>query len=268
MMYEQHVSTAGGELEWYPEPHFQDGPIKGIFRHVNCIRVVYKRTYKDGTCVNCAQIESLNTFRCNVRRRANLTDDNNDYDSVPYQFLPHSEICERLRQSCKKEEQLYHKTFLLSHELQRANKSKCDNKKKFQEICAKGNFGEKACTVSKAVRKNRLVGKEGVLDLLTTISKNLPKDESSRGKRYKNCNTTTDFYELMLMMFGPKACTFVADNLVGPHVHTVQLWRNCNLKPMSLSDPRSVFKVTAGIYNALKEKLNEDKQVPFLIMED
>jgi len=108
------------------------------------------------------------------------------------------------------------------------------------------------------------VGKEGVLDLLTTISKNLPKDEGSRGKRYKNSNTTTDFYELMLMMFGPKACTFVADNLVGPHVHTVQLWRNCNLKPMSLSDPRSVFKVTAEIYKALKEKLNEDKQVPFL----
>ena len=84
MMYEQHVSTAGGELEWYPEPHFQDGPIKGAFRHVNCIRVAYKGTFKDGTCVNCAQIESLNTFRCKVRRRANLTDDNNVYDSVPH----------------------------------------------------------------------------------------------------------------------------------------------------------------------------------------
>lgn len=163
---------------------------------------------------------------------------------------------------------MYHKTFLLSHELQRANIAKADSKKKFQEICAKGNFGEIACNVAKAVREKKLAGKEGVLDLLKTISTNLPRDEGSRGKRYKNCRTTSEFYEVILLMFGPKACSFVANNLVGPHVHTVSRWKKCNLKPFNLSDPRTVFKLTATIYQSFKEKFGEDKQVPFLFMED
>ena len=29
MMYEQHVSTVGGELEWYPEPNSRTGRLKG-----------------------------------------------------------------------------------------------------------------------------------------------------------------------------------------------------------------------------------------------
>ena len=90
--------------------------------------------------MNCAQIESLNMFRCKGRRRANLTDDNNDYDSVPYQFLPHSEICEVVRQSCKTEEQLYHKTFLLSHELQRANSQNVITRKKFKKYALKATL--------------------------------------------------------------------------------------------------------------------------------
>ena len=268
MLHEPHVSSTSGNLEWYAEPLFEDGPIIGTFRHVNCLQVAYKGALSNGTCGNCAKIESLNTFRCKVKRRARSGEDGISSDAVPHQFLSHSELCQRLRESRSKEEQLYHKTFLLPHELQRANKSKDNKKKKFQEICAKGNFGEIACNVSKAVREKKLAGKEGVLDLLKTISNNLPKDDGSRGKRYKNCETTTEFYKLILMMFGPKACSFVADNLVGPHVHTVQLWRNCNLKTFSLSDPAKVFKLTATIYKSLKEKVNEDGKVPFLFMED
>ena len=51
---------------------------------------------------------------------------------------------------------MYHKTFLLSHELQRANMANVKSQAKFRDICAKGNFGEIACNVSRGSGKKRL----------------------------------------------------------------------------------------------------------------
>ena len=48
-LYEPLVSTANDAIEWFAEPHFEDGPVKGTFRHVHCVRVAYSGTFKNGT---------------------------------------------------------------------------------------------------------------------------------------------------------------------------------------------------------------------------
>ena len=48
-LHEPHVSTANDAIEWFAEPHFEDGPVKGTFRHVHCVRVAYSGTFKNGT---------------------------------------------------------------------------------------------------------------------------------------------------------------------------------------------------------------------------
>ena len=103
---------------------------------------------------------------------------------------------------------------------------------------------------------------------MKTISSNLSKN--SKGKRYSNCTTTTDFYEAVLLMFGPKACTFVADNLLGPHVHTVMEWRKSKTKPFDFTEPVSVFKMVSSIYKSLKHNLAENivPQCQRVFMED
>ena len=65
------------------------------------------------------------------------------------------------------------------------------------------------------------MGKEGVLDIMRTISSNLHKDKSSKGKRHSQCKTTSEFYESLLITFGPKAVIFAAENL---HAQTLTLF--------------------------------------------
>ena len=264
MLNEPHVSTANDEVEWLPEPFFQEGHVSGTFRHINCVRVGYVGTFVDGMCSKCSSIDKINTFRCKVWRRAKERSDATN--RVRFDYLSHAELCERLRESRKREDQLYHKTFLLSSELRRAVDSKQEFKDKLHEVCSKGNFGEIACNIATTIRKNKITGKEGVLDIMKIISSNLSKN--SKGKRYSNCTTTTDFYEAVLLMFGPKACTFVADNLLGPHVHTVMKWRKSKTKPFDFTEPVSVFKMVSSIYKSLKHNLAENGDIPFLFMED
>lgn len=186
--------------------------------------------------------------------------------SVRFDYLTHSQLCEKLRDSRKKEEQLYHNTFLLSSYLRQALSVKASFKEKLKTICSKGSFGEIACNIAKTIWQNKISGKEGVLDIMKTFSSNLHKNP--KGKRYSHCETTSNFYEAILLMFGPKACTFVADNLLGAHVHTVMDWHKSKVKPADFSDPSPVISMVASIYSSIKSNLDESRDIPFLFMED
>ena len=57
--------------------------------------------------------------------------------------------------------------------------------------------------------KKKTSGREGVLEMLRTISRNLQKDKTSKGKRYHTCYPTVEFYATLWIMFGPKAASNV-----------------------------------------------------------
>ena len=90
MLNEPHVSTANEEVEWFPEPFFQEGHVSGTFRHINCVRVGYVGTFVDGMCSKCSSIDKINTFRCKVWRRAKERSDATN--RVRFDYLSHAEL--------------------------------------------------------------------------------------------------------------------------------------------------------------------------------
>ena len=62
----------------------------------------------------------------------------------------------------------------------------------------------------------------GQVNILDTFSQNLCKKK--KGKRYNAISK--HFYKVLLTMGGPHLCDFVSQNLYGPHVHSVMVWRN------------------------------------------
>ena len=107
-----------------------------------------------------------------------------------------------------------------------------------------------AYNVYRAIKEGKTSGKEGALDMLKTISQNLRKESSSKGKRYKQCKTTSEFYESLLLMFGPKACLFVTDNNWGPSIDIVKHWKTLNARQLDFSVPKENMKIVAEIYKS------------------
>ena len=102
------------------------------------------------------------------------------------------------------------------------------------------------------MKENRTSGREGVLDLLRTVSRNLLKEKTSKGKRYGSCKTTVEFYESLWIMFGPKAVMWVSDNNWGPSIDTVRAWRKQNSISFDFSKPETNIKLVAEIYKKYK----------------
>ena len=148
--------------------------------------------------------------------------------SVRFDYRSKEELLATLKESRENEEQLKDKIFNLSSSLKRASSSRETVKGKLNDICKRGGYEEIAYNVYRAIKKGKTSGKEGALDMLKTISQNLRKESSSKGKRYKQCKTTSEFYESLLLMFGPKACLFVADNNWGPSIDIVKHWKTLN----------------------------------------
>ena len=93
------------------------------------------------------------------------------------------------------------------------------------------------------------------------------RSKNSKGKRYSNCTTTTDFHEAVLLMFGPKVCTFVAENLLGLNVHNVMEWHKSKIKPYDFIKPFFGIKMVSSIYKSLKHNLDKRRDIPFMFME-
>ena len=188
--------------------------------------------------------------------------------SINYNYLPNDELIARLRTSRESESKLKDKLFLLSNSYKKSRNARENYKQKIKELCSKGTYNAIAYNVIRAVKESRVEGKEGVLDMIETISENLMKEKSSKGMRHKQCSTTQEYYEALLIMFGPKCAMFAADNWHGPHIDTVRQWKKVNTKPFDFDSPQTNLKLVAELYKSLKIKHEETRPIPFLMMED
>ena len=102
--------------------------------------------------------------------------------SVNFNYLTHERLVTKLRDSREREEHLKDRVFLLSSSLKRSIKSKESFKIQLKDLCNKGSYNIIAYNVIKAleVKKEQLSRREGVLDMLKTISNNLRKEHSSK----------------------------------------------------------------------------------------
>ena len=188
--------------------------------------------------------------------------------SVRFDYRSKEELLATLRESRENEEQLKDKIFLISSSLKRALSSRETVKGKLNDTRKRGGYEEIAYNVYRAIEEGKTSGKEGALDMLKTISQNLRKESSSKGKRYKQCKTTSEFYESLLLMFGPKACLFVADNNWGPSIDIVKHWKTLNARQLDFSVPKENMKIVAEIYKSFKELNREKRPIPFIFEED
>ena len=70
------MSSDGGEILWYGEPHFQSGTITGTFRHKDCKRFGSIGSFVNSICSSCNSIPKTDSFRLRLQRRteSNVSD--------------------------------------------------------------------------------------------------------------------------------------------------------------------------------------------------
>ncbi len=93
-----------------------------------------------------------------------------------------------------------------------------------KELSSKGSFSSIATKVQRKMKDGSVKGKEGIMSILKTICKNVPKEK--KGRRYKGLggDAFSELMEVTLKLVGPRVCVFNADNLHGPHIDQVKRW--------------------------------------------
>ena len=103
-----------------------------------------------------------------------------------------------------------------------------------------------------------------LLDTLETIAENLHV-KSIRGNRYKA--PIREFYEVILILGGPRLASFVSCNLNGPSIDSIYNWRSREIPSLDCMPTDENMKKLAQIYVKLMEKHGIAK-IPVLTAED
>ena len=140
----------------------------------------------------CRSIKSLQTFRTRDLRHAahanHVADSENEVvnesenldnfresSHTRFDFLDRNTLITKLRESRLIESGLRDKNFLLACTLKRTIERKETFREKIKTLCDKGGYNEIAYNLYRSVKENKTSGREGVLDLLRTVSRNLSR---------------------------------------------------------------------------------------------
>ena len=156
----------------------------------------------------------------------------------------------------------------MQFEVERHKSSSKLLRKEIREITAKGTFGDVAATISRLVRKGMLKDKTGVINIIMTIAKNLPK--KSKGHRYQSEENSdyTDLFQSAMIIGGARICNLLADNLGGPNSETIKLWTKKNSFEYDFSNFKKTVEFIASLYKSCKIRIQELRKVPYLKAED
>ena len=269
-MEQEPCYDQNGNLQWYPDKHFQNGDISGTFRHADCIFASYEGNLIDGMCSFCATLETLRSFKGRLERKfkAENAASSDTIDRTPFDYKNKTELVARLRSARQQEETLKKENFFLKCDLERLQKRSKAWKDELKQISSKGSFSGIANKVTRAVDNGLVKGKEGVVNILKTICQNIPKQK--KGHRYKNVenNTFAEMMEVTLILGGPRVCSFVADNLEGPHIDQIKRWHSMQSFRYDFRDKERNVKFVAELYKSFKTRLGIIEKIPYLKIED
>ena len=116
--------------------------------------------------------------------------------------------------------------------------------------------------------KGDVKGREGIMSILKTICKNIPK--KSQGHRFRDVDGYffAQMMEVTSTLGGPKVCAFVSDNLNDPHIDTIKRWHSKLSVCYDFSNLQNNLRILAEIYVMHKEKSGIKGKVPYLKIED
>ena len=247
-------------LSWYSDRHYKvDEKTVGTFRSPECAKIGF---FEDNTCVKCAGIPKLQSFR----KRALLRHKNTDLDSgrtitfINHQYLTETEKCMKLSNQALRIEKLEGQIFFSSQKQLKLKLRKRSLTEKLAEFSSRGSLKGVCQQLIKASMAGHLDSQPVLLQMLRTVARNL--NVSKFAHRYHS--SLQMFYEVILLWGGPRLAQFVAMNLAGPEIHSVYRWRKAQSKPLSAGLSVDNFNAIAPLYSALSDML----QVPVLFAED
>ena len=129
-----------------------------------------------------------------------------------------------------------------------------------------GAVGEVASILIKTIKTGEIKGKEGVISVMKTMAKNL--DRKSKGCRYAENEDYTDLFEAIYILGGAKTCVFAADNLDGPNIDHIREWMKKGTFVYDFHNLRINIEYISEYYRTCKEKIGEQRPVPYLVAED
>ena len=256
-------------LIWYSEPHFQHGDIVCTFRHAECLQLSYKVMMENSTCKFCFSIVTLNSFRKRLQRRhkQECIDSPSKKEAVNYKYCERNDLLKVLNEKGEKIQTLENKCTLLKFENLRLLNHKQGWKIKMKNL-ANGNDGavrEVASILIKTIKTREIKGK-GVISVMKTMAKNL--DQKSKGCQYAENEDYTDLFEAIYILGGAKTCVFAADNLDGPNIDHIREWMKKGTFVYDFHNPRINIEYISEYYRTCKEKIGEQRHVPYLVAED
>ena len=171
----------------------------------------------------------------------------------------------KLRETKEQLESSRSQVFLLSSALACVKQRAQSLNDKIKEFSRGGDINAIGYNIAKAYKEGKLKEKTGLINILNSISQNLCKKK--KGKRYSA--TTTEFYEVLLTMGGPRLCDFVSRNLDGPHVHSAAVYRKEHPITYGLGGHKQNIEAIATLYRKAKDRLSlNTTAVPYIKAEN
>ena len=137
-------------------------------------------------------------------------------------------------------------------------------KESLKQFSSTGNINAIAHKIAVVEKQGKFKDKNVLLDTLETIAENLHV-KSIRGNRYKA--SVREFYEVILILGGPRLANFVSCNLNGPFIDSIYNWRSREIPSLNCMLTDENMKKLAQIYVKLMEKHGISK-IPVLTAED
>ena len=126
-----------------------------------------------------------------------------------------------------------------------------------------GNINAIPHKIVVAEKQGKFKDKNVLLDTLETIAENLHV-KSIRGNRYKA--SVREFYEVILILGGPRLANFVSCNLNGPSIDSIYNWRSREIPSLDCMPTDQNMKKLAQIYVKLMGEHGVSK-IPVLTAE-
>ena len=178
--------------------------------------------------------------------------------------MSHEELLKKACQQSKRIDELSDHLFLRKSTAVRLKIRRELLKEKLSKYASTGDMKAVAHKLVVAANDGKLKKKQVLSDMLQTVAHNLHRQP--KGRRYNK--SVQEFYEVLLILGGPRLARFVAENLDGPGINTMYHWRQMNSLKLKTHVCESNMLQFIELYKNCKQKHGINHRVPVLTAED
>ena len=266
LLDDTNVGQDNGVKSWYPQPHDiikrrSDGKIfHGTFRSYKCN---LETVNENEICSECASVTKMKSFKKRLKLRLSYNGEKRG-DTIRFDYLSHQELLIKARHQSKTISNLNDELFLTKSTAARLRIRKKALAEKLAQFASTGDMKAVAHKLVTAANEGKLRKKNVLSGMIQTVAKNLHRQP--QGRRFET--SVQEFYEVILILGGPRLARFVAENLDGPGINTIYHWRQTNSLSLKTNLCESNISQFIELYEKFMKKHNISNRVPVLTAED